>query len=226
MDTLAELSSLAAFAVVGAVVAVGARVAWTRHRRARRRQTDPLTQLPTRQAFEQRARQALAERSGDPHPAALLMLDLDRFKKINERHGRAVGDRVLAHFAGILRRATGPSDLLARSAGEEFCLLISRDGAGDTLQVAQDLCAAVRQTPFAGAGEPITLSVSIGVAHFAAGGNLDTMLARADRYLYLAKSRGGDQALDREPRLRSRAWSGNPPTASAPDTPWSVATGR
>lgn len=227
METIADTTTLTAIASVVALVAAGLGGWWWKRRadgRSACRHTDALTQFPTRQGFMIRARQALVERQSDPHPAALLMLDLDRFKKINERYGRAVGDRALAHFAAILRRCTGPSDLVARSAGEEFCALVSRDGAGEALQIAHAICEETRSNPFVLGGEAVPMTVSIGVAHYAAGGSLETMVARADRYLFLAKVRGGDQALDREPRLHSRAWTGAQPQVSrqSPDTTWAI----
>ncbi len=227
METFAAPATLIAIAAAGALVAAGLGAWWwRRHADDRRacRHTDTLTQFPTRQGFMTPARQALVERQSDTHPAALLMLDLDRFKKINERHGRAVGDRALAHFAAILRRCTGPSDLVARLAGEEFCALVSRDGAGEALQIAHAICEETRSNPFVLGGERVPMTVSIGVAHYAAGGSLETMVARADRYLFLAKARGGDQAMDREPRLRSRAWTGTQPQGrrQSPDTTWAI----
>jgi diguanylate cyclase (GGDEF)-like protein len=227
METLPAPVTLIAIIVAGLLVAAG--LGGWRHRCRERLQRaggdiDALTKCSTRQGFMIRARQALVERQSDAHPAALLMLDLDGFKKINERHGRAVGDRALAHFAAILRRCTGPSDLVARLAGEEFCALVSRDGAGEALQVAHAICEETRSNPFVVGGERVPMTVSIGVAHYAAGGRLETMVARADRYLFLAKARGGDQALDREPRLHSRAWTGTPPHArrQSPDTTWAI----
>ncbi|HMN82307.1 MAG TPA: GGDEF domain-containing protein [Burkholderiaceae bacterium] len=227
METFTDTATLTTIAAAGALVAAGFGGWWWKHRpdgRSACRHTDALTQFPTRQGFMTRARQALIERQSDMHPAALLMMDLDRFKKINERHGRTVGDRALAHFATILRRCTGSSDVVARLAGEEFCALVSRDDAGEALRIAHAICEETRSNPFVLGGERVPMTVSIGVAHYAAGGSLETMVARADRYLFLAKARGGDQAMDREPRLRSRAWTGAQPQGrrQSPDTTWAI----
>lgn len=152
---------------------------------------DPLTGLATRRVLDEAARAALA-RPG--RTTSLLVLDLDRFKAINDSRGHPVGDDVLAHVAGLLRAAERPGTVLSRLGGDELAVLVT-EGSGDTARaLAEEVVALVRSTPLLTPEGPLRLSVSIGVAC----AHDDTVTLRAlysaaDAALYRAKTGGRDQ---------------------------------
>lgn len=151
---------------------------------------DMLTGVRTRRSFLEGARRAL-DRGGRP---VLLLLDLDRFKQINDRFGHASGDRVLARFAKLLRETSPEDALVGRYGGEEFCLLLPDASPEAGRLHAQRLCDAVRATGFALSTEtPVT--VSIGVASTPDGTTLEELLLAADRRLYRAKAEGRDRVV-------------------------------
>ncbi|HWG94362.1 MAG TPA: GGDEF domain-containing protein [Mycobacteriales bacterium] len=141
--------------------------------------TDPLTRLPNRRAFDQHLAAALgrSERSG--RPLALLALDLDGFKAVNDREGHAAGDRLLVATGGAWLGALRRGDVLARTGGDEFVVLLPDADLPTARQVAGRL---VRRTP-----DP--LGVSVGVALSRPGEGADGLLRRADAALYRHKRR-------------------------------------
>jgi diguanylate cyclase (GGDEF)-like protein/PAS domain S-box-containing protein len=150
-------------------------------------QTDTLTQLLNRAGFEDGARQALAE----GRPLALLYLDLDKFKPVNDRHGHPTGDALLKAVALRMRHALRPADLVARLGGDEFAVLLPhlRD-AGDAAVVADKLLHVISRPYHTGELE-LEIGVSIGYAVAPGGGvELEPLVAAADEYLYEAKRAG------------------------------------
>lgn len=148
---------------------------------------DPLTQVLTRRVFMDACTQELARCRRHGRSMALLLLDIDHFKAINDTHGHQTGDQVLVDFsrriAGLLRRP----DLLARFGGEEFVLLLPETSQEEAVAVAERILARVAE-PAEGL-PPIT--VSIGVAtNRPDEAEIDALLARADRALYKAKDEG------------------------------------
>nr|WP_052170059.1 PAS domain S-box protein [Massilia sp. JS1662] len=153
--------------------------------------TDPLTQLPNRRRFEQ-ALEGAANRSrqGD-RDCALLYLDVDFFKQINDRYGHATGDDVLVEFARRLRASVRSTDLVARLAGDEFTVLLHDvRSEADVERVARKILDAVAE-PFALAGHTLKVGTTIGVG-LASGGSVDprALMETADRALYAAKAAG------------------------------------
>ena len=153
--------------------------------------TDPLTGLANRRAFEAELaeRFELARRYG--RPLALAMIDVDKFKKINDAYGHPVGDAVLRRIAEVLRRETRQTDVAARFGGEEFVVLLPQAELLEALQFADKIRAAVAAENM-GDGLPPRVTISIGVAstgqsHFATPADL---LRAADDALYRAKERG------------------------------------
>lgn len=157
-------------------------------------QTDFLTGLGNRRwFFEQGAR--VIRSNGATRPIALLAVDLDHFKKINDRYGHETGDRVLKSFADIARSVLGPQALLARIGGEEFAALLP---GYDALQAKEAGEALVRSfgetTTLSGNGLGIQATLSVGLAQSeSAASILDELLASADQALYRAKSLGGNR---------------------------------
>ena len=155
--------------------------------------TDPLTGLFNRRYFHERLDETLegARRYGGD--MALLLLDLDHFKAVNDTYGHAAGDRVLQRISAVLGSSTRASDLLARIGGEEFALILLETGGVAARDSADRLRAAVEAAVTSGEeGEEIRVTCSIGVACCRGGEDTtgETLLGRADRALYAAKDAG------------------------------------
>ncbi|OON63517.1 hypothetical protein B0920_09175 [Massilia sp. KIM] len=153
--------------------------------------TDALTGLPNRRQFEA-ALQAATARPGQPgHHTALLYLDVDHFKQINDRYGHGAGDIVLVEFARRLRAAVRGSDLVARLAGDEFTVLLGEvRSLWDVELVARKILAAVRE-PFVLAERTLQVTTTIGAALGDADGSTPRALTEAaDQALYSAKEAG------------------------------------
>jgi diguanylate cyclase (GGDEF)-like protein len=150
---------------------------------------DPLTGSYNRRAFVELAERQLARARRDGAPAALLAIDLDHFKQVNDRYGHAAGDRVLADFAARLRHAMRAGDLPARIGGEEFCVLLAGASLGEACAAAERLRAAVESPPLGELPAPTTVSIGV-AASPGCGSTLDGLLRRADERLYQAKREG------------------------------------
>ena len=127
--------------------------------------TDPLTGLFNRRYAETHLARMLEQCARAGTPLAVMMLDLDRFKRINDDHGHAAGDAVLRGFAGRLKAEVRGADLVARLGGEEFCVAMPGADEGEARRAAERVRAAVADAPFpVPEGAPIPVTVSIGVA--------------------------------------------------------------
>ncbi len=171
---------------------------------------DPLTGVYNRRFFaEQYAREvALAERAGTD--LSLLVVDLDHFKWVNDTHGHAAGDRVLAVIASVLNEGIRHSDILVRFGGEEFVIIAPATDRQATESLAERLCRIVRdlQVTCPG-GAKISVTVSIGFASMCSNDTTETLFARADAAVYEAKRAGRDRALscnepDKNPNTHAR----------------------
>ena len=149
--------------------------------------TDDLTDLPNRRALDEEIAHALAGARRGGQPFAIVMVDVDRFKFINDTHGHAVGDATLAAFSARLAGALREPDRADRYGGEEFCLLLAEtDAAG-----ARTLAERAREQitlPFEGTMRALT--ASFGVTAWQPDDTFDTLFRRADRALYSAKHGG------------------------------------
>jgi len=156
---------------------------------------DPLTGLLNRRSFFAEAQDALAALA--PHAAGptVLMLDVDRFKSINDRFGHAGGDRVLERFARMLRETSPRDALIGRYGGEEFCVLLPSASSEAARAYAMRVCEASRTMALdADRGTP-PVTVSIGLAAATDERSLDALLLAADRRLYRAKTAGRDRVV-------------------------------
>ena len=151
---------------------------------------DPLTGLPNRAAWSERLDQEVNTWHQRGNNLSLAMLDLDHFKRINDGYGHLAGDKVLKIIANVLRKRLRPSDFIARFGGEEFVLLMPNSSLSDALAAGEVLRAAIEACPFHFKGEPVTITVSMGVAQFQPGERSDLALKRADEALYRAKAAG------------------------------------
>jgi len=159
---------------------------------ARLAATDPLTELPNRRSFDRNLEREIqgARRHGDP--LALILLDIDEFKSVNDRFGHDVGDEVLRETASRLRDACRAGDTVARIGGEEFGLIVTRTTGDGAMAVAERTRALVADRPFSTSAGALTITVSGGVA--AAGGAVgflaQALFRAADEALYASKVGG------------------------------------
>ena len=160
-----------------------------RHRTAA--MVDSLTGMANRRAFLQDAKGLALRHGSTPRPTAVLLIDLDHFKSINDRFGHAIGDRTLEIFADAARQSIRASDLVGRLGGEEFAAILRDTGQEKAVAVADRLRETFARAAQDVDGRPVCATVSIGVVH-CDGPVLDVseLLAQADQALYFAKERG------------------------------------
>lgn len=153
--------------------------------------TDTLTGLPNRRLLMDRLQQAMAQAERNSHGLAVLYLDLDGFKAVNDHQGHAAGDELLKLVAARLSASVRAGDTVARLGGDEFVVLLDPcDAIHDAEAVAVKLIAAL-ESPFTLRNRPVGVSASIGISLFPEDGSDPTgLLAYADRGLYAAKSAG------------------------------------
>jgi diguanylate cyclase (GGDEF)-like protein len=180
---------------------------------------DPLTDLPNRALLSERMVAALGYTASTPTdapiPNALLLLDLNNFKRVNDALGHASGDQLLIELAHRLQRIADPDDTVARLGGDEFAVLMPRADEAQALEFAHR-CAIVLSAPWKDRGVTINPKVSIGiaVAPQSADSDGEAMLQQADTAMYECKRRGADHVvydttLERLNRERLRLLSGD-----------------
>ncbi len=195
---IAELSLLTARFILGGLVAFGmtmvfshlygihARLQAERSLLKRYALTDSLTGLPNRLAFETTLESDYTLALRTQQPLSLILLDLDRFKQVNDTYGHSRGDSVLAHVAQVLQSVIRGSDHPARWGGEEFVIVLPNSTAPDALVLAERLRKAVEATNFAVG----PLTVSLGVTQLHETDSPLSLVRRADEALYRAKAAG------------------------------------
>ena len=176
------------------------------HRRAAL--ADPLTGIANRRAFFERGERLLSRTVADGRPAALLVLDLDQFKRINDTFGHQAGDRVLCAFCDTVRVLLRPSDLFGRTGGEEFACLLPGAGEAEAIAIAERIRAAFESCRIGIGVEIPPSTVSVGVSTTAGTPcDLATLIAAADRALYRAKAGGRNRVERAPPRTAARSQS-------------------
>jgi diguanylate cyclase (GGDEF)-like protein len=192
LPVMIALVGMSVAALLAALVLI-----WGRNDRMQelRRQAshDSLTGLKNRRRFEEDLRAELARSGRYGVPGALLMLDLDHFKQVNDTLGHPAGDRVIAEIADAMRGRTRETDVLARLGGDEFAVILPRCDLEKAQGVAAEIAAAVRERMSGEQGMP-PVTTSVGIAPFAPGRPLsyEAVLAKADAALYAAKGSGRD----------------------------------
>lgn len=160
--------------------------------------TDFLTGLPNRRVFMARLDDQFARlQRGVDDCAAVLMLDIDHFKRVNDVHGHAAGDAVLRHMAALMRSGQRKIDTLGRVGGEEFAILLPGTSGAAAHQYAERLRQSVADSPLDSDSRHIPITISIGIASIEAGDDgPDAVLVRADKALYRAKADGRDRVCE------------------------------
>ena len=161
--------------------------------------TDPLTGLPNRVAFHEILESELERAQPDGRPVSVVVLDLDRFKRVNERLGLAAGDRALRAVSSLLDESARRIDFVARSGGEEFAIVLPETTQHQAFLFAEEMLDKLRETS---AAPGMKLRASAGVAVFPDhGSELATLTAAADRALHAAKALGRDRAVIYSPEV-------------------------
>ncbi|SEL52716.1 sensor domain-containing diguanylate cyclase [Halomonas daqiaonensis] len=171
----------------------------TRHELAKRAATDPLTGLLNRRDFEQRLNQELALIQRGAPPAALILIDLDHFKKVNDTLGHQAGDNVLLRFTELCREAFRQSDVIGRWGGEEFVVMLPGSSLAEAQQAAERFHELLATTPMLeDTSPPLYITASAGVCSLTGSSTLDECLLRADELLYQAKEQGRNRTVCEE----------------------------
>jgi diguanylate cyclase (GGDEF)-like protein len=189
-----------ALAVVGISLAalLGSLIfVWSRNERMeelrREASQDPLTGLKNRRRFEEDLQLAMARARRERTTGALLMLDLDYFKQVNDSYGHPVGDRLIREIAEVLRRRTRESDTLARLGGDEFAVVLPRCTGGEALLTAEAIATAIREhRPDPEGVEPITASIGVAIFGDHPRSSIASVVSEADTAMYAAKDGGRD----------------------------------
>ncbi|MDB4906668.1 MAG: putative rane protein [Gemmatimonadetes bacterium] len=185
-----------------AITAVGSAYNRVRSQLASMVLTDPLTGCLNRRGFDQALAREVSRASRAKSELSMLALDLDHFKRVNDTLGHMAGDDVLRRIGELLLQTARGGDVVARTGGEEFSILLPDTGAAGAYMLATRLCETVRERPFQAGSEQVGITVSIGVVSATPGlvppTSAEELARRADEALYGAK-RGG--------RDRTRVWT-------------------
>ena len=187
-----------AFSVITIVaVALGmVKLASHEHRLLMESITDPLTGLLNRRQFMALSNREETRARRHDLVFAVLMLDIDHFKKINDTYGHPIGDLAIKALADVCNRALRPHDILARYGGEEFVLTLPQTDREGALVVAERIREAVEQNEVATDQGPVRFTVSIGVSMYRRGKPFDQVMEHADQALYRAKQGGRNRVVD------------------------------
>ncbi len=171
-------------------------------------QHDALTQLLNRAAFMERLQPALLQAARQQQPLALLFIDLDNFKRVNDSLGHLEGDKVLTTVAERISGCLRSTDLVGRFGGDEFVVLLQDVRGREDVQVVLQALLAVVEVPVQADGRELSVTPSIGVAMFPEhGADAAELIQHADTAMYLAKSKGRANYQFFEPQLASRAYA-------------------
>ncbi len=155
-----------------------------------RSRVDPLTKLANRTAYNERIQQEIRRLPELGEPLTLAVCDIDHFKQVNDNYGHLAGDKALRLMANLLTDTLRQSDFVARYGGEEFVIILPDTPALEAAHLLESVRTAVAESPFNFSGQPVPITVSIGLTEAAYSDSADTLFSRADELLYKAKREG------------------------------------
>lgn len=151
---------------------------------------DTLTPLPNRRRFLRELERVVAQANRHGTPAALLAIDLNGLKAVNDQHGRFAGDAALIHVANLLAGLIRSTDFAARIGGDEFALILDHLDHNSAIETAERIASCIASNSLDVGGTSVRLAASIGVATILKGDTPDDVMQRADRNMFRAKSEG------------------------------------
>ena len=157
---------------------------------------DALTNLPNRLAYDSKLEHEYARWKRHKIPLTLLVLDVDRFKQINDTYGHKAGDKALKLIAFVLKQTVRETDFIARYGGEEFVAIISDIPSAAVMKVAEKMRVAVEAADFHHNKQKVAITISVGVSSFRPSDTAEMVFLRADKALYHAKSLGRNRCVD------------------------------
>jgi diguanylate cyclase (GGDEF)-like protein len=192
LPLLLAVIGIALAALLGSLIMV-----WSRNERMQELQReaslDPLTGLKNRRRFDEDLRTAMARARREQTTGAVLMLDLDDFKRVNDTYGHPAGDQTIKEVADVLRQRTRESDSLARFGGDEFAIVVPRCSPAEARTVAESIATAIREhQPADGDVDPITASVGVAMFGTDPRTSAESVVSEADTAMYAAKDGGRD----------------------------------
>jgi diguanylate cyclase (GGDEF)-like protein len=203
--TIAHISSLMAFLLM--VVVTSSIIIWSASERLtqeleRQATIDPLTQIYNRRALESIAQKEIARSQRENKLFSVILMDIDHFKRVNDKYGHQFGDQVLVKFCQLISDNLRSYDIFARYGGEEFVLLLPNTSGPDVLKLAEKLRLIIREAAFSGTSNihPSTvneaITASFGVAESTSEDKqLDRLISQADKALYQAKQQGRNKVI-------------------------------
>ena len=153
--------------------------------------TDPLTGIPNRRFFQEKLKEEILLAQRYSRPFSLILMDIDHFKKINDKYGHDIGDKVLGEFSSLIAEHTRDADFFCRIGGEEFAVILPETTLNDAVRVAKKINKMVRENPTA----TVPVTVSLGVVEYIKGESEADIYKRADNALYKAKTSGRDRVV-------------------------------
>ncbi|MCR9106447.1 MAG: GGDEF domain-containing protein [Gammaproteobacteria bacterium] len=179
---------------------------------------DPLTRLLNRRGLEQALQLSLVQAARQQLPSAAIMIDIDQFGEINRSFGPELGDRVIRRVAEVLQQLSRGGDVVARTGGDEFLLVLPQTNAEGARMLAERIRELVAERPMVIANNRVPVTLSMGVASIVGAEGLDKLSQDADRAMALAKRAGGNRVASVENRpvhLTTQAAQARPPQAGA-----------
>jgi diguanylate cyclase (GGDEF)-like protein len=155
--------------------------------------TDPLTQCFNFRYFHERFEQELQRAKRGDQVLSVMLLDIDKFKNVNDKFGHPSGDKVLVETCHLISENLRSYEILCRVGGEEFAILTVQSALSDALDIAHRIKAKIKSKKIVVDGQQqLGITVSIGVSSYRPGDSIESMIARADKALYQAKNNGRD----------------------------------
>jgi diguanylate cyclase len=156
---------------------------------------DQLTGVLNRRGMDEAFSTEIARYRRSGELLSIALLDIDNFKMLNDQHGHAAGDSALKHLAGVVKRAVRPTDIVTRMGGEEFVVILPNTNLEEAVVTMSRLQRALTKEYFLGNNQKLLITFSAGVALFKTEDDVNSILARADQAMYLAKKRGKNRVM-------------------------------